>query len=128
MSEMQLRRRAGERGGKIARRPSAVAQNGRNALVGQRPVDFRSDVGREMRRQRRAAEQSHGIAHFPGEVLQPFPLRSGNALFAGDENRGAEPAVLQPERIELGMAAHEHDGNLPTARPAQNPADSPRAA
>ena len=61
-------------------------------------------------------------------VLQPFPLRSGNALFAGDENRGAEPAVLQPERIELGMAAHEHDGNLPTARPAQNPADSPRAA
>ena len=81
-----------------------------------------------MRRHRGAAEQSHGIAHFAGEVLQPFLLRRGDTLIAGDENRGTEPAVLQPERIELGMAAHEHDRNLPTARPAQNPADSPRAA
>src|SRR5205085_4015337 len=58
----------------------------------------------------------------------PFLLRRRNALFAGNENRGAEPAVLQPERIELGVAAHEHDGKLPTACPTQNPADSPRAA
>jgi hypothetical protein len=49
-------------------------------------------------------------------------------LFAVEEERGAEPTIFQPKRIELGVAAYEYDWNLPTMRPAQNSADAPRTA
>ena len=80
-----------------------------------------------MRRQRRAAEQAHSLSRVLNEVLQPFLRCRRKAALAADENRRAEPAVLQTERIELGMTAHEYDGDLPMPRPAQDTADSSRA-
>ena len=76
-----------------------------------------------MRWQRRAAEQSNGFAHSLGKIFQLYLTRG--LLFAVEEERGAEPTIFQPKRIEFGVAAHEYDWNLPAMRPAQNSADAP---
>ena len=56
--------RAGEGGGKIARCPSAVSQDGRDAPVRESSTRFLPYEGREMRGQRGATEQPNGTPGF----------------------------------------------------------------
>src|SRR5689334_16406566 len=109
---MKLGKRTGKRTRKIARGPAPVAQNGGDSPSGECPISTGPNIRWEMRRQRRPAEQPHCIAHVrrqpPHMLLFPFDAR--------DKDRGAQPAVLYAERIELGVTAHENDGKLPMSR------------
>ena len=74
-----------------------------------------------MRWQRGAAEQPHGVPGFLREIPQHLRFRHRDALFRGNESNGSEPAVLHAKGIKLVMAAHKHNGNMRSLRPAEEP-------
>ena len=122
--EIELRGEAAQRPRELAPRAAAVAQDGGDSSIGQIPVGRHADIGRKMRRQRRAAEQPDGVARFSGQCLKRDATgRDGRPI---DKHHRAQPAIFRAERIQLGVAAQHRDRHVAAPRPGEHAADASR--
>jgi hypothetical protein len=128
MSKMQFVGKTGQADGEMMRRTPAISQHHCDTPICEPAVTRPSDIGRKMRRQRRAAKQANGVTRLCEQSLQQ--LRLGTIALGRDFNKHdrPEPTVFNAQGIKLVMAANHYDRYHRVASPAQNSTDPLGAA
>src|ERR1043165_5633581 len=83
--------------------------------------------GRKVREHGRDAEEPHRIAHSEKERIRPS-RSPGCRGHRHNQDYRSQSAILDPETVELAVAAHERDGNAPAQGATHHVTDLARAA
>src|SRR6516225_3044682 len=104
----------------------AVVQHSGYSLPAEASIIAVADERRKVRRDGGAAKEANCIGNLLGNAFERAAL--GELPFwRAHKHQRSEPSILNAERIELGMAAQQHDWRSGSDRPIQDALYSARA-